>query len=347
MSIKVHFTCTFQEPQAWGMAGADWAERMGREYAESKDSQFQLVDDPNAAEIIVFWEPFQASQETWAPRLREHPLVKAFPEKVYAVSPEDCPLGFLRGLYCSLPRRSFNPERHRTWIYQGTLNPFIESEAQRSDLKGPDYLASFIGAPSHAVRVELQRRKEQFLAQGILVEATKMSQFNADPSHASHREQQLRYIHAILNSKFSLCPRGNGAGSFRLQESMALGRAPVILGDDWVPITGPDWKRCAIFVAEKDVPRLPELLEKRKDDWQEMGRAARVAWEEFFRPDQYAVQAMRQIYSLHQNGGARARTKEMAVQAKWNAMIRREQLRRNPLMPRVIRKLKRVFARMA
>ena len=342
MSTKVFFTCTFQEPQAWGMAGADWPERMAAEYRATGDTQFSLVDDPMQAEIIVFWEPFQASQETWAPRLREHPLVRQFPEKVFAVSPEDRPLGFLRGLYCSLPRRLFDTRRHRTWIYQGTLNPFIDDGARRSESVVPKHLASFIGAPSHAVRKELITQKDSLAARGILIGSTKLSQFNADPSHPSHREQQLRYIDAILDAKFSLCPRGTGAGSFRMQESMALGRAPVIISDDWVPIAGPNWDACAIFVSEKNIMSLPKLLRDREEDWLTMGRAARKAWEDFFQPSQYALQALRQMQALRSQDSGRTAAQEIAVQQKWGKRIRAEKRRQNPFVPRAIRKIKRL-----
>jgi Exostosin family len=321
------------------MAGADWPERMAREYRASGDTRFEVVDDPARAEMIIFWEPFQASQETWAQRLREHPLVKAFPEKVYIVSPEDRPLGFLRGLYCSLPRRLFDPRRHRTWIYQGTLNPYIETAARASRAMRPVRLAAFVGAPSHAVRREMFARKEALGSQGILISETRNSQFNADPANADHREQQLRYIDVILGSKFSLCPRGTGTGSFRLQESMALGRAPVIISDEWVPIEGPSWSRCAIFVPERKVGKLGEILRQYEPRWREMGSAAREEWEAYFEPAAYACNALLQLEAIHRTPSS----PESAFHAQWGQIITRERRRQNPLLRRAVRR----FARMA
>jgi hypothetical protein len=341
MSLPVYFTCTEQEPQAWGMAGADWPERMAKEYAACGDSRYDLVQDPEKAELIVFWEPFQKSQETWAPKLRAHPLVRSQPNKVFIVTPEDRPMGFLSGLHCSLPRRLFNPKRHRTWIYQGTLNPYIENYASIFPEIMPHRQAAFVGARSHAVRGALFENRALLESQGIFVAETGNCQFNTAPEDATHKEPQLRYIENILKSKFSLCPRGTGTGSFRMQESLALGRAPVILSDDWVPIAGPDWKKCAIFVAERKVRELPAILREREADWQTMGRAARATWLEFFQPKTYARNALRQIEDIRTQ-----RTHDEADYfATWDKLIAREKRRQNPFFRRVLRRISRLTSR--
>src|SRR4030095_16577978 len=91
------------------------------------NSPYEMTDDPDQADIIVFWEPHQRSQLIRIPRLRAHPLVHQFPNRVFVVSVEDAPLGLLSGLYASLPAWRHQPHRHRTTLYYGTKNPYLRS----------------------------------------------------------------------------------------------------------------------------------------------------------------------------------------------------------------------------
>jgi hypothetical protein len=110
---------------------------------------------------------------------------------------------------------------------------------------------------------------------------------------------QLAFIDTILEAKFSLCPRGNGAGSYRLQESLALGRAPVIISDAWVPVAGLDWKRFAIFVSEDSLENLPAILYEHEPRWKEMGDQARQIYESHFSQPVFALRAVEQITSIY------------------------------------------------
>ena len=89
----------------------------------------------------------------------------------------------------------------------------------------------------------------------------------------------------MRESAFVLCPRGLGCGSIRLYEAMQMGRAPVILSDDWVYPERVDWNACSITIAQKDLLRIPEILEAYRDRATEMGLRARQEWERFYAPN--------------------------------------------------------------
>jgi len=57
------------------------------------------------------------------------------------------------------------------------------------------------------------------------------------------------YAKAILNSQFVLCPAGWGPATYRLFETMEMGRVPVTLSDEWVPPPGPRWDEFSIALA--------------------------------------------------------------------------------------------------
>lgn len=317
MGLRFLFTQTDHEDQIWGSDGSDFALRMRDQVLASGTDEYEITDDPDRADIILFWEPHQDSQVIWAPRLRAHPLIHEFPHKAFVVWLDDAPLGFLPGLYTSLPKRLFHEARHRTWIYYRLQNPFVHTVGKEQRDVVPQYLASFRGSNRHHVRRWLLKRKEPFAPEGIILTQTKHAQFCANPSAPELEPEQRAYVETILDSKFSLCPRGNGAGSFRLQESMALGRAPVIISDDWVPVIGPQWDEFAIFVREDDIRHLPRILRDHEERWKEMGDKAREAYETWFLPEQYAVHALDQIAALYRS----REHDERAYIAQWDDMI--------------------------
>lgn len=317
MRPKFFFTQTDHEDQMWGSEGCDWAIQMRDQMLQSKDTPHEMTNSPEKADIIVFWEPHQGSQIIWAPRLRAHPLIHEFPNKVFVVAFEDLPLGFLPGLYTSLPARLHHPKRHRTWIFYRTQNPYLQSRRISRPVDSPANLAYFAGANSHAVRARVFEMKESFARQGIFVAETERAKFAPNPNDPQLKAEQFAFIDGILDSKFSLCPRGNGAGTYRLQETLALGRAPVIISDDWVPIADLDWGQFAVFIKEKDLTDLPALLREHEHRWKEMGEKALEIYESFFRRETFATNAMKHIVVIYRN-----RTHdERDFIAQWDQMI--------------------------
>ena len=93
----------------------------------------------------------------------------------------------------------------------------------------------------------------------------------------------------------------NGAGTYRLQEILALGRAPVTISDDWVPIAEMDWERLALFVKERDPLELPAILREQENRWKEMGARALQIHNAFFRLESYTANAMRHTVEIYRN----------------------------------------------
>jgi hypothetical protein len=66
---------------------------------------------------------------------------------------------------------------------------------------------------------------------------------------------------------------------------MSAGVAPVLLSDAYVLPPGPEWDRFLIRVSERDIGRLPVILEPHRTSAAEQGRLARQAFEEHFAID--------------------------------------------------------------
>jgi glycosyltransferase involved in cell wall biosynthesis len=162
----------------------------------------------------------------------------------------------------------------------------------------PPYLASFTGAKSHDLRRWLFDLADLFASHNIVLRVTPYCHFSI-PQDPELKPLHLAFLDTILDAKFSLCPRGNGPASYRLQESLALGRAPVIISDDWVPCADVDWERFAIFVAEKSLPELPAILREYEPRWKEMGDMARQAYESHFSESVFAFRAVEQIVAIY------------------------------------------------
>ncbi|MBE7157880.1 MAG: exostosin family protein, partial [Rhodospirillales bacterium] len=83
-------------------------------------------------------------------------------------------------------------------------------------------------------------------------------------------------------SKFVLCPRGVGTSSIRLFETLAAGRVPVIISDQWVPALGPDWKKISLRLRESEIASIPRLLATAEEQYPQMARAAWEAHAKWF-----------------------------------------------------------------
>ena len=90
------------------------------------------------------------------------------------------------------------------------------------------------------------------------------------------------YAKAILDSQFVLCPAGWGPATYRLFETMEMGRVPVILSDEWVPPPGPRWDEFSIRVPENRAGEISAILSNYSDRHEIMGRLARSSWEQWF-----------------------------------------------------------------
>jgi len=238
----------------------------------------ELADDPGAADLILFVET-DAGAGDYFHRVRRHPLYREFRSKSYLFAAEDKVVPFLPGVYASIERRWYREAWTRTGFYLGVKEK--EDRPYRPD-HSPTHLFSFVGAANaHPVR---ERIMELDGSDAILIDshAESLAVERGEIEPVPREEFARRYVRAIDDCAFVLCPRGGGTSSFRLFETMMLGRVPVIISDQWVPPEGPDWESFSLSVPEQDVEGVPELLESRVGDAAKMGAAAREAWLDWF-----------------------------------------------------------------
>jgi hypothetical protein len=244
--------------------------------------EHKLVEDPREADIILFGEMGQGGQGGcgfFAERVRANPLYRRFPEKCFLFDSDDTFFPVLPGVYASLTKQHYRPDHTRTGFYLYIIeNPFIGPQPLTG---GEDYMASFVGSStSHPLRRQiLSLRRDDFLLKDTQAKSYRMN-FEADPLERA--PFYLAYADAMASARFSLCPRGVGAASIRLFESMKMGRACVIVSDAWHPNEGVDWDSFSIRVPEADVFRIPQILEEHADRADEMGLRARAEWEKWF-----------------------------------------------------------------
>jgi hypothetical protein len=236
-----------------------------------------LTDDPSEADLILFAELYGAG--AYFQSVRQHPFVKRFREKCFLFCSNDFIIPFLPGIYASIERR-WSSRRTRSGFYQAVSeNEFVNFDPPRDDLT---YLYSFLGtvdtAPVRPKLATLSHRRSFFQDTSADYRDVLGGKLDA----AAMREYWQRYAQICKASKFILCPRGMGASSVRLFDTMRMGRVPVILSDQWVEPEGPRWDKFSLRVPEADFSQIPALLERYESKAVEMGMLARAQWEEWF-----------------------------------------------------------------
>lgn len=260
--------------------------------------EHQIVQSPDEADVILFVEDAQFNDYFYS-RLRQHPWVKQYAEKVFMYNEVDYPWCALPGLYCSMPRADFQGSRQIAFPYLSNLNPHVPLiHAQNTPRH---FLFSFVGSASHKSRREVLALRHTNAGAGI----HDTSEFNAwkcpDKRHASPCRL---YADTMAESLYVLCPRGLGTSSSRLFETVEAARAPVIVSDNWVAPPHIDWS-FAVRIAESDIARIPEILASIKDEAIERGEAARAAWEKAYSASALFHTTISSIQQLQQIGKER------------------------------------------
>jgi len=297
-----------------GWIGRLVEESMGRLRAGA-DPRFAAADSPDGADIILFVESPRHKFRDYASALRANELVRRFPERCFTTNYEDDPVGFLPGVYVNMPRDRMDPARFRAGGYlSGIYNESVRSYydgggATAAQAATPTRLACFRGSATSA------RLRETLLGMPW------PEGFDVSRSYAwfDHGKDELEaYRDSILDSKFTLCPRGLGTATWRLFESMALGRAPVILSDAWEPPSGPAWGDFSIRVAEDRLAELPAILADYVPYWREMGRRAREEFDRWYEPGVNLVRTLECVEQIRLFRPASHR--EAALQERWEGL---------------------------
>jgi hypothetical protein len=253
-------------------------EAMRSAAAIDRIGRHMLTNDPEDADLILFVENAHYRDDFYYRSLRRHPLLRAFREKAFMYNETDRPWCVVPGLYCSMPRRSFDASRQRAFCYAYSVNGHV---AEYATAGRRDLLFSFLGAPTHAVRRRLYELADP---EGVVEDTSHFSLWRelAPDDEERHRR---RYASILARSKFVVCPRGVGTSTYRLFEALEAGRAPVLLADQWVAPEGPDWSSFLLRIPEERVADLPEILRDHESEAAERGAGARRAWDEWFAPD--------------------------------------------------------------
>jgi len=243
------------------------------------------VESPEEADLVLMLGSFGRNPEF----LLEHPAYKTFPAKCAVYTEDDNYLPLAPGVYCSAhDDRSTRAGRVFSYTYVSRngryQNPYL-SEANKDKWAAVEastpkrYLFSFQGGSTSILRKRLFNLR--FDREDVLIENTS-TYYHWDDSQPDRTDRQKRYAEVLAGSHFVLCPRGAGLGSIRFFETMAAGVAPVLISDGYMLPPGPDWESFLIRVSEREIARLPQLLEPHLLQAAERGRRARQAFEEHF-----------------------------------------------------------------
>lgn len=69
-----------------------------------------------------------------------------------------------------------------------------------------------------------------------------------------------RYCNILHNSTFTLCPRGFGPTSFRIQEALQYGSIPVYISDEWVIPHNIPFTKYGVLIDATDAHRVHDIL---------------------------------------------------------------------------------------
>ena len=249
----------------------------------------QEVMYPDLADVLLIQEKSSFKNFRYINTVLQDPFLSNYYHKTFTINTDDCATGILRGLYTSLPQSRFDSQYYAAVPFFDYPNELVFSHNQPNI--DPTYLAGWRGnTKSSKIRskiLQVLRGLPQFSV------ATTDSWLNHPP------QEKLDYVNLIVNAKFSLCPTGWAAVSFRIYESMALGRCPVIIADTFVPPPGPAWQDFALFLPENEVENLPVFLLAHESSYKFRGALALDEWQRYFGPDvirDYYAQALYRLF---------------------------------------------------
>lgn len=251
------------------------------------DKTYIRSDNPDDAELILIALPGNDIPfHQFAKSFLKLNLTQTHLDKAFAVSLRRAKHIFLmRGVYESASRRGmgFSSRIKSGAFTEKAFNTLIERSPlpnAKTCIQKKKYLFSFIGRNCHPVRDAIFQLTPH--RTDVLIEDSSDFDVWSNNKSDDFDERLLSYTKAIQSSKYSLCPRGYGASSIRLFESMKLGVCPVIITDEWKLPEGPDWNACSLIISEKQVNNLEKLISQREEDYLELGINAAKTYNQYF-----------------------------------------------------------------
>lgn len=235
-----------------------------------------LTDSPDNADVVLF----VGSSEPSFRDVMTSTIYKSHSNKSVLFESGDRCIPLLPGVYAGLQKNwsRFSCGAAVSGFYiRVTENDSLDISEPIEDSR---YLYSFIGnRRNHPIRKEILRLVD---LRAFLRDSSRDPVQQADGACGSNQVRGRLFRDVMANSKFVLCPRGIGISSWRLFETMRAGRVPVIISDQWVPPVGPDWTTFCIFVKEREITSIPQLLTKREGEAPLLGQKAREEWLRFY-----------------------------------------------------------------
>jgi hypothetical protein len=227
-------------------------------------NKHHVVDCPEQADLVFF----VGDRRFYHSGIYSSEIFKKYPEKSLVIDFADRTIPRIPGLYATIPAYLHSCPIYEYGFYPYNYGCFDLENAVKS-FSGYRYLFSFMGNVNTYPNVRSQ-----------IINLTHDRAYLKDTSNASSIEL---FSDILINSKFILCPRGIAPSTIRMFEAMRAGRVPVIIADEWREnaIDG-DWSEFSIAISEKDIERIPTILEKLEPQSLEMGKKARLAWEQNF-----------------------------------------------------------------
>ncbi|SFQ83649.1 exostosin domain-containing protein [Hymenobacter arizonensis] len=254
----------------------------------------QLVQDPQAADIIIFAEHHPAHDPYFFAVLQNE-IYRQYRHKCYLYHDNYATIPLIPTVTPVLSLQDYFPDFTQPFSYIVQLIPNTEIR-DCSGVTEKKYLFSFVGAGrTHPIRKSILTlcRDDVYLGDTSDKDAWALAEDD-------YVEYQASYAEICRASKFILCPRGLAANSYRLYECLQMGIPPVIISDEWVPTVGPKWEEFSIRVSEAEIANIPAILKEKEPSAAHMGLLARQAWEEWFTKDKqfhYLTEACLRLHS--------------------------------------------------
>ena len=267
------------------------------------------VLNPDEADALIIHEEVSFKNFRYIKSLLADPIVSKHLAKTFTINFDDCATGLLKGLYSNIPKSRLNANHHIAVPYAEYFNELVFNDQTAEATKQPKYLASWRGnLRSNKIRPTLLKYFRSM--SDCIVEFS--------DSWLNHPlEEKSNYISLMLDAKFSLCPAGWAPSSFRIYESMALGRCPVIIADDFTPPKGPNWHDFALFYPQNKLKDLHPFLKEHEPIAKEMGSKAKEAFENYFSAEMLPYYYADALIKLINNSRGASNDAEIK---RWNSL---------------------------
>jgi hypothetical protein len=254
-------------------------------------NQFRLVSHEDDADLVVLLESCTFKTQRNIKDFESLLYLNNNRRRLCTLNYEDSPPGFLPGLYSSLNAFKFDSSIHISWPHlilpNEKINNVLFNEEAHTSL-----LFTFSGACSSNIRRKIFDLYSNSSSGYKIQEIKKWYNHNQD--------EKQSYIDDIRMSKFVLCPKGLASYSHRIHETLALGKVPVIIADEWVPFNVPE-KNYFITIPEKDIPNIVQILEEKEPEYERLRKNVITVYNKYFSPDICYSIALNQLGDLYTN----------------------------------------------